>query len=74
MKEYDLSRDMGCRDNPISKLLKLMDEEQGEFIVLIKKTTLPLEIAKIIATRKHYVVELIDQSSDELRIKFKRIK
>lgn len=69
-----MSRDMGCRDNPISKLLKLMDEGYGEFVVLIKKTTLPFEIARIIATRKNYFAELIDSSNDELKIKFKKIK
>lgn len=74
MKEINLSKDSSCQDNPISRLLRLLDEGHDEFAVLIKKTTLPFEIAKIIAARKQYDVELVGYNDDELRIKFKKIK
>ncbi|MEM0031764.1 MAG: hypothetical protein QXS24_00765 [Desulfurococcaceae archaeon] len=74
MKEIDLSKELGCQDNPVSKLLKLLDEGREEFVILIKKSTMPFEIAKIIAARKQYSVELVGYNNDELRIKFKKTR
>lgn len=67
MKEIDLSKELGCQDNPVSKLLKLLDEGREEFVILIKKSTMPFEIAKIIATRKQYSVELVGYNNDNIK-------
>jgi len=52
MREYDLRKIGGCSDNPISYLLKILEEGHGEFTVLTKKTLIPLELARLIAMRK----------------------
>ncbi len=64
----------GCSDNPISYLLKILEEGHGEFTVLTKKTLIPLELARLIAMRKGYRVDVISDVGDELKLRFYREK
>ncbi|MEM0000710.1 MAG: hypothetical protein QXH02_07975 [Desulfurococcaceae archaeon] len=73
MHELDLSRSTGCNENPVALLLKVLDEgAYEEFIVITKKTILPLGLTKIIASRRGYTVEVLREAGDEIKLKFKK--
>lgn len=73
MRELNLSKSTSCSENPVALLLKILSEEEGrEIVVATKKTVLPLGLARVIASRKGYSVELLSEAGDEIRLKFKK--
>jgi len=70
--EIDLRRPAGCNENPIVVLTKVMNGGAEEFIVVARKSDLPLWLAKAIASKRGYSVEPLEEGADEVKFKFKK--
>lgn len=73
MKEFDLSRSAGCRENPVALLIEILNSgNYNEFVVVTKKTVLPVGIVRVIASKKGYEVEIVYELGDQVKYAFKK--
>ncbi|MEM1634768.1 MAG: hypothetical protein QXP68_02120 [Thermosphaera sp.] len=68
--EIDLTKSSSCSDNPVSRLIGIMNENVEEFVVIARKDVIPLDFAKLIADKKGYQVELIESQDNVFKLKF----
>lgn len=75
MKELDLRNTSSCSDNPVSYLIKLLDEgAMEEFAVIVKKKVIPFEFAKFLAERKSYEAHLVEDTGEDAKILLRKKK
>lgn len=72
--EIDLTRSSSCSDNPVSRLINLMNESVEEFVIVVRKDVIPLDFAKLIADKKGYKVELVNSQDDVFKLRFTKKK
>lgn len=69
LKLYDMRGRDGCSDNPLSELIKRMQSSE-EFIVLVEKSVLPLQIARLLGLRYGYTVDIVEEDNELYKLRF----
>ena len=70
--EVDLTKSASCSDNPVTRILNLLSEGIEEIIVIVRKDTVPFDFARLVATKKGYEVEKLEEAETIIKLRFKK--
>lgn len=70
--EVDLTKHYSCHENPLTKLISLLEEGPNDIIIKIRKDVLPIKMAELIAQKKGYAVSVLGEEGEVLRLRFSK--
>ncbi len=70
--EIDLTKSASCSDNPVSRILNLLNEGIEDFTVIVRVDVVPFDFAKLIASKKGYEVEKVEEKEIIVKLRFKK--
>ncbi|MGB9827915.1 hypothetical protein IMZ38_05175 [Thermosphaera chiliense] len=70
--EIDLTKSASCSDNPVSRILSLLNEGVEDFTVIVRADVVPFDFAKLVAGKKGYEVEKLEEKEVIVKLRFRK--